>query len=337
MKRFYFSSKSFFSHARLRHLVLAGALVASLGIVAVSPTAVGQHRGGETAKDVLFYGDRSFSFGDYDVARQYYERVLQIDGKNVKANNRLAMLYRFGYGVERDYARAREYYLRASDGGDAGAAFNVATFYLKGLGVKRDFKEARRWLMLAADRGCADALYQIGCLYFNGTDVKQDYREAIEWFQRAAEKRYLPALVNIGYMMSNGLGCVKEPALGFQWYLHAAMYGSADAMRNLGGCYTTGTGVEADSAEALKWYKKAAIAGDKDSIRYLQQIGEYETPESQYRETPLVLTTDSLAADSTQAGSIAADAAGTVVEASGSGADSGPMPAGTEDYGLEEE
>ena len=281
----------------LHGLLIVGVLTAFVSTSVEGNAAVEQRRG-ETAKDNVFFGDRSFSFGDYDVARKYYERALQIDSKNVKANNRLAMIYRFGYGVKRNYERAIDYYRRASDLGDGGAAFNVATFYLKGEGVKRDFKEARRWLALSADRGCADALYQIGCLYFNGTSVDQDYREAMTWFERAAEKRYLPALVNIGYMMSNGLGCVKDPALGVQWYLHAAMYGSADAMRNLGGCYSTGNGVDKDKAEALKWYKKAAIAGDEASKKYLQRIGEYETPESQYKETPLVITVDSLDTDS---------------------------------------
>ena len=279
---------------------------------AVVPSSSIDQRRGETAKDNIFFGDRSYSFGDYETARKYYERALKIDNRNIKANNRLAQLYHSGKGVARDFNRAIEYYRRASDCGDGRAAFNIATFYLKGQGVACDYKEARRWLKLSADRGCADALYQIGCLYFNGNGVAQDYREAMTWYERAAEKRYLPALVNIGYMMmSNGLGCVKDPALGVQWYLHAAMYGSADAMRNLGGCYSTGNGVDKDSEEALKWYKKAAIAGDEASIKYLQKIGEYETPESQYKETPMVLEVDTVAIDSIASAATSPDTVST--------------------------
>ena len=69
-------------------------------------------------------------------------------------------------------------------------------------------------------------------------------------------------------------------------------------MRNLGGCYSTGNGVDKDKDEALKWYKKAAFAGDEASIKYLQKIGEYETPESQYKETPMLLEADTVTVDS---------------------------------------
>ena len=54
--------------------------------------------------------------------------------------------------------------------------------------------------------------------------------------------------------------------------------------------------MDQDKEEALKWYKKAAFAGDEASIKYLQKIGEYETPESQYKETPMVLEADSVTA-----------------------------------------
>lgn len=244
--------------------------------------------------DARFNGDRCYSFGDFATAVKYYQRAVDIDPTNVRAMTRIAMMYKRGLGVKRNYKEALEWYEKAAATGDANSVFNVGTFHLSGLGVKQSYKEAIKWFTLASEMGCADADYQMGCLYFSGTGVEQDYRQAIDWYQKAAERRYLGALVNIGYMCANGMGVVKDPAIGVQWYLYAAKYGSAEAMRNLGYCYAAGEGVDADEQESIDWYQKAARLGDDASIRYLRSLGLYQAPDTHYEEKPLIITEEDL-------------------------------------------
>lgn len=220
-------------------------------------------------RDIIALGDRSFSFGDYDMALKYYEYAQKLDITNPKAYCRMAMMYKSGHGVERDFRHALELYMRASECGDGKASYNVAIFYLKGDGVEKNYAEARRWLDVAAGRGNVDALYQIGRLYYLGVGVEKSYVEALGWFERAAAERYQPALVIIGDMMVKGLGCEQSPEEGIQWYVRAAESGSVEAMRCLAGCYAEGTGVEADPQEALRWYQKAADAGDAKAKEYI--------------------------------------------------------------------
>lgn len=250
--------------------------------------------------DDRFNGDRCYSFGDYETALKYYQRAVDNDPQNVRAMTRIAMMYKRGLGVKRNYKTALDWYAKAAAAGDASSVFNMGTFYLSGLGVKQNYTKALNLFTQASEKGCADASYQMGCLYFSGMGVPQDYLQALDWFQKAADHRYLAALVNIGYMCCNGYGVVKDPAIGVQWYLYAAKYGSADAMRNLGYAYSTGEGVDQDEEEALMWYQKAATMGDKQSIAYLRSIGKYKAPETQYEEVPLELTEEQLAEEEEQ-------------------------------------
>ena len=165
-------------------------------------------------RGIIALGDRSFSFGDYDMALKYYEYAQKMDITNPKAYCRMAMMYKSGYGVERDFRHALELYMRASECGDGRASYNVAVFYLKGDGVEVNYEEARRWLGVAAERGNVDAIYQMGRMYYLGIGVEKSYVEALGWFERAAAGRYQPALVTIGDMMVKGLGCEKSPDEG---------------------------------------------------------------------------------------------------------------------------
>jgi TPR repeat protein len=67
------------------------------------------------------------------------------------------------------------------------AMFNLAVLYEKGWGVAQDYGKAREWYQKVADAGNADAMYNLGLLYQNGWGVAQDDAKAREWFQRGAD------------------------------------------------------------------------------------------------------------------------------------------------------
>jgi TPR repeat protein len=64
----------------------------------------------------------------------------------------LGWAYDVGFGVAQDYAKAREWFEKAADKGDARAMHNSARF-TDGHGVAQDYAKAREWLEKAADKG----------------------------------------------------------------------------------------------------------------------------------------------------------------------------------------
>ena len=69
--------------------------------------------------------------------------------------NNLGLLYDNGQGVAQDYVKAREWYEKAADKGDAGAMSNLGALYDNGRGVAQDYAKAREWYEKAADKGDA--------------------------------------------------------------------------------------------------------------------------------------------------------------------------------------
>jgi TPR repeat protein len=53
-------------------------------------------------------------------------------------------------------------------------------------GVAQDYDKAREWYQKAADAGNAEAMYYLGGLYEYGKGFAQDYDKAREWYQKAA-------------------------------------------------------------------------------------------------------------------------------------------------------
>ena len=66
-------------------------------------------------------------------------------------------MYALGLGVERNYAKAREWYEKAAANGEAKAQYSLGYMYEYGLGVEQDYAKARDWYQKAADNGHANA------------------------------------------------------------------------------------------------------------------------------------------------------------------------------------
>ena len=215
----------------------------------------------------------------------------------------LGWLYANGQGVAQDYAKAREWYEKAADKGDASAMPTSACFTPTVNGVAQDYAKAREWYEKAADKGDASAMTNLGVLYDNGQGVAQDYVKAREWYEKAADKGDAGAMRNLGLLYDNGQGVAQDYAKAREWYEKAAENGSAAAMSSLGSalrqrsgrgaglrqgarvvrkgrrqgrrerhdqprrCFTTTVnGVAQDYAKAREWYEKAADKGSADAM-----------------------------------------------------------------------
>jgi TPR repeat protein len=113
--------------------------------------------------------------------------------------------YYNGRGVEKDFAKAAEYYRKAADQGHALAQYNLGYAYSKGEGVAEDKAEGARWYRKAAEQGFALAQCNLGVAYRNGEGVAKDLAEAIRWIRKAAEQGFVLAQQVLDAMKKKGL------------------------------------------------------------------------------------------------------------------------------------
>lgn len=71
--------------------------------------------------------------------------------------------------------------------GDDSAMFHLGYYYMDGQGVEQNYAKSMEWYLKAAEKGNADAMSNIGWLYEYGYGVEKDALKAIEWYQKGAE------------------------------------------------------------------------------------------------------------------------------------------------------
>ncbi|MEW6690884.1 MAG: tetratricopeptide repeat protein [Pseudomonadota bacterium] len=135
-------------------------------------------------------GVRAAQAGDYATALREWQPLA--GGGHRDAQFNLGLLYENGLGVQRDAARAAQWYRRAAEQNDAVAAAYLAEMYAKGLGVGRDDAEALRWYRQAAERGHAASQYNVGLFYALGRGIAPSDVQALAWLTVALENGAAP-------------------------------------------------------------------------------------------------------------------------------------------------
>ena len=130
-------------------------------------------------------------------------------------------MYRNGEGVERDYAKAVEWYEKSAEGGDTVAMICLGDLYENGgYGVEQDYEKAEEWYRKGAERyrktaeaGSDSAMASLGECYIDGKGVTADSEEALRWFTKSLEAGFqYPYVTYInkavqGTLNSLGYGC----------------------------------------------------------------------------------------------------------------------------------
>ena len=75
--------------------------------------------------------------------------------------------------------------------------------YFLGEGVEQDFSKAMEWYLRAAKQGSKEAQNSLGFMYFEGKGVSKDLIEAYAWFRSAASSDYDQAKLNSSIVEAN--------------------------------------------------------------------------------------------------------------------------------------
>ena len=204
-----------------------------------------------------------------------------------------------GYGVEKDYVKAAEWYTKAVENGHPMSHLNLGLYYRWGKGVEQDLNKAIELYTKAAELGVKEAPYELALFY----EEMDDIENALKWFTKAAEKGEKWAYYNLGSYYQkfgdkyeNGKGCEKDHSQAMKWYFKSAeCYEKAkiedcllDRKREcacyfiIGCCYENGDGVETNLTKAIEWYTKAAEQGNEDAKERLERINGQNKKESIY-------------------------------------------------------
>lgn len=190
-----------------------------------------------------------FAAGVKEFRNRNYNAALAAFGKAAAAGyapaqNYLGYMYRHGFGVTQDFARALSWYQKAAAQNHPGALNNIGYMYRHGLGVTRDYAEAKSWFRRAAERGDAAGQYNLGQMLADGVGAAAEYREALKWYKTASEQGHPRAAMGLAHLYAQGLGVTADPVEAYFWYGVAARNAVEGAQR-----FRTALGAQLSTAQ----------------------------------------------------------------------------------------
>lgn len=131
-----------------------------------------------------------------------------------------------------EYEKAFKQFQLLANKGEAEAQHNLAMMYRSGKGVKKDYDLSNKWFRKAADQDVADAQYYLGHAYDTGEGLVPSRKYAIVWYRKAAEKGHGLAQINLGVLYANGEDTEQDIEQAYLWFHAAAAQGYKAAFEN---------------------------------------------------------------------------------------------------------
>jgi hypothetical protein len=141
--------------------------------------------------------------------------------------------------------------------GDPAVQLDLAIHYRDGKAVPKDYAEALHWGHLAADQGYPAAMDFVGYQYFQGWGVPQNFAIAAGYFKAASDKS-ASAMFNLGELYFGGRGVDLDMNKAVECWKRAGEMGHGLAAAQVAMAYMDGEGAVPNKGEALRWATKSA-------------------------------------------------------------------------------
>ncbi|HET6249108.1 MAG TPA: hypothetical protein VFE47_15540 [Tepidisphaeraceae bacterium] len=155
--------------------------------------------------------------------------------------------------------------------GDSHAQLDLAVRYRDGKGVDRDYPQAMHWAHLAADQGDAAAMDFLGYAFLTGTGAKRNPAIAFGYFNAAAGRSAQGAF-NLGQCYFGAQGIAQDIPKALAAWKHAADMGHGRAAAEAAMVYLSGEGVPADLPEARRLAQRSAELNNAAGLVVLGEI-----------------------------------------------------------------
>ncbi|ORZ38783.1 hypothetical protein BCR44DRAFT_148384 [Catenaria anguillulae PL171] len=180
---------------------------------------------------------------------------------HAEASYALGYMYDHAHGVESDFAKARELYVKSWEAGKvASAAAAIAYLHFEGDGCDVDHTLAKEWFNKAseqlqkdADSGDRHAMYWLANARLDGDLIEEDQSGALELFKKAADAGSVEAMLMAGFIMQEN----EEYEEAYELYTKAGAKGNGNAMCVLAQFHLEGLGCEQSVDKAVELYNKA--------------------------------------------------------------------------------
>jgi peptidoglycan hydrolase-like protein with peptidoglycan-binding domain len=122
-----------------------------------------------------------------------------------------------------DPASGAGWYRKAAEAGSPTASFTMGVLCERGLGVERDSAKAVEWYRKAADRLPA-ARHNLALLLRDGKGAAQDLPQAIELLRASAHDGMSASMFTLGDMYERGAGLPRDAAAALAWFALADQF-----------------------------------------------------------------------------------------------------------------
>jgi TPR repeat protein len=143
----------------------------------------------QAMKDPLALGDKFYKEGKYDEAKRLY--TISADKGNKKGQYLLGKMYLEGTGVAASSGWAMILFRKSAGQKYAPGENGLGYIYE----MQKDYAKAAEWYRKSAEQGYATAQYNLGIIYlYGGYGVKQNKAEAKKWLKKSAEQGFTKAI-----------------------------------------------------------------------------------------------------------------------------------------------
>ncbi len=209
----------------------------------------------------------------YGVIRSFFGRysnqkeIIKNANDGITADqNRLGVMYENGDYVEKDLAKAIDWYEKAAEKNNAWGLYNLGEKYYEGTYFNQNYVKAHELYIKAANQNHSNAQNKLGIIYDNGYGVEIDSIEAFKWFEKAACNGFHWAQSNLANMYYNGVGTEKDYQKAYELYKKASEHNNKVAIVKLAHMYLLGEGVSENFEYAKELLSELHQKGDENAI-----------------------------------------------------------------------
>ncbi|KAG9683334.1 HCP-like protein, partial [Aureobasidium melanogenum] len=131
-----------------------------------------------------------------------------------KAAGYLGRMFLRGEGTEKSYSKAKIWFSRGIEHGDALSQYSMGVMYMEGLGVPKNPVRAAEFFSPAADQDLAVAQTNLGILFLDQGDV----HTARSYFELAARNSHIEAFYYLAELSNQGVGRDRSCGMASVYY-----------------------------------------------------------------------------------------------------------------------
>jgi hypothetical protein len=161
----------------------------------------------------------SFSTSGEDIVKRLadlYERTL-ISGNGMMEYRYADLLIKTAWN-DADRRKAFEMYLKSASDGYIDSLHQVALMYRDGLGVSKDYVKMIEYLEMAADKGLMHSITLLADIYGQGKLLPKDRDMSFKWTLRAAEFGNREFMYRVAIMYRDGIGTEINKEESNKWF-----------------------------------------------------------------------------------------------------------------------